>query len=77
MIILTLGVLISVVYATRTIGRLFTGPTRDNMRDVEDLRLIETIAATMLVAGVIALGIMPGPMLELSSAAITQFSDIF
>ena len=76
-IILTLGVLISAVYATRTIGRLFTGPTRDNMRDVEDLRLIETIAATMLVAGVIALGVMPGPMLELSSAAITQFSGVF
>ena len=76
-IILTLGVLISAVYATRTIGRLLTGPTRDNMRDVEDLRLIETIAAALLVAGVIALGVMPGPMLELSTAAIAQFNAVF
>jgi NADH-quinone oxidoreductase subunit M len=38
-LVLSLGMLISAAYAIRTIARLFTGPIRSEMRDIEDLRL--------------------------------------
>ena len=74
---LSLGIMISAAYAIRTVGRLFTGPVRSSMQEVEDLRANELFAALLLAGGIIILGVLPGQTLELMTASVTQFSDIF
>ncbi len=41
-VLLSLGVMISAAYAIRTVGRLFTGPVRPEMKGVRDLRPVLT-----------------------------------
>ncbi len=76
-VLLTLGVLISAAYAIRTVGKLFTGPVRSEMRHIEDLRFSEMAAAGVLAAAVLLLGIVPAPALELMSASVNLFADQF
>jgi NADH-quinone oxidoreductase subunit M len=75
--LLSLGVLISAAYSMRTIGRLFTGPVRENMRHVPDLTRTELAAAGVLSAGILAIGFFPAPTLNLMSASINQLSRLF
>jgi NADH-quinone oxidoreductase subunit M len=76
-VLLSIGVLISATYAIRTVGRLFTGPIRASMRDIEDLSSIEFMTAFMLAAGILFVGIYPAPVLDLMSASVNQFSASF
>lgn len=76
-VLLSIGVLVSATYAIRTVGRLFTGPVRPSMRDIEDLRSIEFMAVFILAAGIILVGVYPAPVLELMSASVNQFSTAF
>ena len=62
-IILSIGVLISAAYSVRTVGRLFTGPVRKEMKEVEDLRPSEMLGASILTGGVILIGLFPAPIL--------------
>ncbi len=75
--LLSLGVLISAAYGIRTIGRLFTGPVRENMRHVPDLTRTELAAAGVLSAGILAIGFFPAPALHLMTASINQLSQLF
>jgi NADH-quinone oxidoreductase subunit M len=77
MVILSIGVVISAAYAIRTVGRLFTGPVRSNMADIEDLRPLEMVAAGSLTAGIVLFGIFPAPVLEIFSASVEQLSKTF
>jgi NADH-quinone oxidoreductase subunit M len=77
MVLLSIGVLISAAYAIRTVGRLFTGPVRPQMRQVEDLRPQEMIAAGTLSAGILLVGIFPSSTLELMGASVAQLSALF
>jgi NADH-quinone oxidoreductase subunit M len=77
MLLVSVGMLISAAYSVRTIGRLFTGPVRPRMRDVQDLRALEMTAAGVLATGIILLGIAPRPALELMAASIRQLSANF
>jgi len=74
MLLLSLGVLIGTAYAMRTIGRLFTGPIRPQMRLVPDLSRDELIAAASLTAGTLLIGIFPAPVLELTAATLARLS---
>jgi NADH-quinone oxidoreductase subunit M len=74
MVLLSLGVMISAAYAVRTVGRLFTGPVRPQMRLVPDLSRDELIAAASLTAGTLLIGIFPAPMLELTAATLARLS---
>jgi NADH-quinone oxidoreductase subunit M len=74
MVLLSVGVLISAAYAIRTVGRLFTGPVRPQMREVTDLRGSEMWAASVLTAGILLLGIFPEPALRLSQATLASLS---
>lgn len=76
-VVLSLGVLISAVYAVRTVGRLFTGPVRPEMRDISDLKMNEMVAASVLVLGIVLLGVMPAPALELMAASVAHLSTLF
>ncbi|WP_456408150.1 complex I subunit 4 family protein [Thiolapillus sp.] len=74
---LSLGVLISAAYAVRTVGRLFTGPVRPDMQDVQDLQRTETLAASILIAGILVLGVFPAPLLSLLDVSVTQMAALF
>ncbi len=76
-LLVSIGMLISAAYAVRTIGRLFTGPVRPDMRNVQDLRPVEMTAAGILSLGILALGIAPGGLLGMMSASVAQLSDVF
>ena len=76
-LLVSIGMLISAAYAVRTIGRLFTGPVRPDMRDVQDLRKTEMAAAGILSLGIVAIGIAPGELLAMMSASVAQLSDLF
>ncbi len=76
MVFLGLSILISSAYAMRTIGMLFTGPVKPQMREIEDLRTPELLAASILVAGILLFGLWPTPLIDLSTATINQFNDI-
>jgi len=77
MVLLSIGILISAVYSIRTIGRLFTGPVRAEMKNIEDLRTHEMLAVTVLATGFIGLGFYPAPALDLISASIHDLSHVF
>ncbi|MEN8167298.1 MAG: NADH-quinone oxidoreductase subunit M [Pseudomonadota bacterium] len=74
---LSLGIMVSAAYAIRTVGRLFTGPVRSSMKEVEDLRYNELFAALVLSTGIITLGVLPAQALNLMTASVTQYSNIF
>ena len=76
-LLVSIGMLISAAYAVRTIGRLFTGPVRPDMREVQDLRATEMAAAGILSLGIVAIGIAPGGLLAMMSASVAQLSDLF
>ena len=76
-ILVSMGVMISAAYAARTMGRLFTGPSRANMNEITDLQPVEVFAASILVFGFLFLGFFPGYALELMSASASQFSQLF
>lgn len=75
-IFLEASILISSAYAMRTISMLFTGPVKSHMREIEDLKLFELMAAGMLVTAILVLGIWPTPLIELSSSTISLVSEI-
>jgi NADH-quinone oxidoreductase subunit M len=77
MILVSIGVVISAIYAIRTIGRLFTGPVRSGMNDIEDMRPMEMIAASILVGSILILGLMPAGWLALSKTSIEQLVRLF
>lgn len=74
---LSLGIMISAAYAIRTIGRLFTGPSRDDMKDVSDLRNSEMLAAVLLTAGTILLGVFPAFLLQYITPSVASLSRLF
>jgi NADH-quinone oxidoreductase subunit M len=77
MVAVSLGVLVSAAYAVRTVGRLFTGPVRAEMRGVADLARGELVAASVLAAGIVVLGLVPTPALDVVTASVRQLSALF
>jgi len=74
---LSLGIMISAAYAIRTIGRLFTGPRRENMKNVSDLRGSEMLAAGLLTAATVLLGVFPAFLLQYITPSIANLSRLF
>jgi len=75
-LLVSVGMLITAAYSVRTIGRLFTGPVHSRMRDLQDLRPLELTAAGVLAAGIVLLGIIPRPALDLMAVSIAQLSSV-
>ena len=69
--------MISAAYAIRTIGRLFTGPSRDDMKNISDLRNSEMLAAGLLTTATIFLGVFPAFLLQYITQSITSLSQLF
>jgi len=69
-VILSLGVLISAAYSVRTVGRLFTGPVRKEMKDIQDLRPSEMLGASILIGGIVLVGMFPAPILAVINSSV-------
>lgn len=77
MVLLSVSLLISAAYAFRTVGRLFTGPVGETMRDVPDLTRSEMAAAGALSFGILAIGLHPAPALTLVGASVARLAGFF
>jgi NADH-quinone oxidoreductase subunit M len=77
MLVLGVGVLISAAYAIRTVGRLFTGPVRAQMRAVPDLQPTEMVAASVLTVGILWIGVLPAPVLRVTAQTLNHLSAGF
>ncbi|MFW5427078.1 MAG: proton-conducting transporter membrane subunit, partial [Methylophagaceae bacterium] len=73
MLILSFGIIVSAAYNMRTVKRLFTGPTKKSMQGIPDLRPTELIAASVLMMGILLLGIYPSLVLDVISPAVNDF----
>lgn len=76
-VVMSLAVLISAAYALRTIGRLLTGPARPELASIADMTVIESAAAGLLCAGILALGLMPAPALHVIHSSIRELARLF
>jgi NADH-quinone oxidoreductase subunit M len=76
-VFLSLAVLVSAAYALRTVGRLFTGPVSVRMQGLPDLTLTELVAAGVLTAGSLLIGIYPTPALELIGNSVGRLAQLF
>lgn len=74
MILLGVSIMIGTAYAMRTIGMLFTGPVKPQMRNIEDLKIYELIAAGFLVVLIVLFGLWPAPLIDLSIATMNQMN---
>ena len=76
MVFLGLSILIGSAYAMRTVGMLFTGPVKPQMREIEDLRTPELLAASVLVASIVFFGLWPAPLIDLSAATMSEMNNL-
>ncbi len=77
MLLVSISVMINAAWSVRTLGRLFTGPVRDDMRSVMDLQPVELFAASVLMSGIVLLGIFPSYALNMISASVLELSSLF
>ncbi|HCK81961.1 MAG TPA: oxidoreductase, partial [Candidatus Competibacteraceae bacterium] len=77
MLLASVGVLLSAAYAVRTIGGLFAGPIRPELAQMPDMRPLELAAAVPLVAGLLLMGLLPAPIVALSSAKVAEWAALF
>lgn len=75
MVFFSISILISAAYAIRTITLLFTGSVRPQLQHIQDLRTYEMLAAGILVSGILLLGLMPSPLIELSASTIAELHN--
>ncbi|MCK9607006.1 MAG: NADH-quinone oxidoreductase subunit M [Methylomonas sp.] len=72
MVFFSLSILISAAYAMRTIGLLFTGPVKPQMQRIADLKPVEMMASGLLVGCIVLFGLLPAPLIELSTATVSR-----
>jgi NADH-quinone oxidoreductase subunit M len=76
-IIASVGILVTAAYTFRTIGRLFTGTFNPKWEHLKDMNAREMIPATVLAVLTVAIGIFPGPLLDLMKATLSVFAEAF
>ncbi|MGZ4958100.1 MAG: complex I subunit 4 family protein [Methylomonas sp.] len=70
MVFFSISILIGAAYSMRTIGLLFTGPVKPQMQQIADLGPLELMASGVLVGGIVLFGLLPAPLIELSTATV-------
>jgi NADH-quinone oxidoreductase subunit M len=76
MLCFSLSILVGAAYAIRTISLLFSGPIKQEMQHLKDLNTPELLAAGILVTGIVLFGLLPTPIIDLSTATISQMNSI-
>ncbi|MBF0271689.1 MAG: NADH-quinone oxidoreductase subunit M [Magnetococcales bacterium] len=75
--LLSVGMLVSAAYAVRTAGCLCTGPEQPRLGELAPMGRMELAAAGLLVVCIVALGVLPAPLLDLMNLSLTRFGDLF
>jgi NADH-quinone oxidoreductase subunit M len=76
MVFFSLTMLISAAYALRTIGALFTGSSSAQLQHIADLRPVELLTASILLAGIVFFGLVPAPLVEISETTLAHMHDL-
>jgi NADH-quinone oxidoreductase subunit M len=71
-ILATVGIILAAIYILWMYQRTMTGPVRDEVKTMPDLRARELWAVGPLIALVIVLGVYPKPALDLINPAVHQ-----
>jgi NADH-quinone oxidoreductase subunit M len=74
MVFFSVSLLITAAYSIRTIGLLFTGPVKPFIRPIDDLKVHEMFAASLLVISIIGFGLIPTPLLDLSASTLKHIN---
>lgn len=74
MVFFSISLLISAAYSIRTVGLLFTGHSSPAMQNIEDLKLPEMLAASVLVVSIVGFGLIPAPLIDLSSSTLKHIN---
>lgn len=67
----SVGILVTAAYSFRAIARMFTGTFNPQWGHLKDMNARELIPATILAVPTIAIGIFPGPLLDLMKATLS------
>lgn len=71
-VLATLGVILAAIYILWMYQRMMTGPVREQVRDMRDLRPRELWAIGPLIALIIVLGVYPKPLLDVINPAVQE-----
>ncbi|MSP27855.1 MAG: NADH-quinone oxidoreductase subunit M [Methylococcales bacterium] len=74
MVFFNISLLISAAASIRTVGLLFTGHSSPAMQNIADLKLPEMLAASVLVASIVGLGLIPAPLIDLSASTLKHIN---
>ena len=74
MVFFSISLLISAAYSIRTIGLLFTGHSSPAMQHIEDLKPREMLAASLLVVSIVGFGLLPAPLIDLSTRTLKHIN---
>jgi NADH-quinone oxidoreductase subunit M len=74
MVFFSVSLLISAAYSIRTVGLLFTGHSSPAMQNIEDLKLPEMLAASVLVVSIVGFGLIPAPLIDLSASTLKHIN---
>jgi len=74
--IASIGILVTAAYSLRTIGSMFTGTADARWNHLQDISGVSLIAALVLVFLMIAIGIFPGPALDIVNATSTLMIEV-
>ncbi|MCX4628230.1 NADH-quinone oxidoreductase subunit M [Streptomyces sp. NBC_01443] len=76
-IIATIGIVLAALYTLVLYQRTMTGPVKEEVRTMKDLRLREVLVVAPLIALLIALGVYPKPLTEIVNPAVEHtMSDV-
>ncbi|MEV7424802.1 NADH-quinone oxidoreductase subunit M [Streptomyces sp. NPDC091212] len=76
-VIATLGIVLAALYVLVLYQRTMTGPVKDAVRTMPDLRLRELVVVTPLIALLLFLGVYPKPLTEIVNPAVEHtMSDV-
>jgi NADH-quinone oxidoreductase subunit M len=71
-VLATVGIILAAIYILWMYQRTMTGPVREEVKTMPDLRARELWAVGPLIALVVALGVYPKPVLDLINPAVHQ-----
>jgi NADH-quinone oxidoreductase subunit M len=66
------GIVLAALYILLTYQRMATGPVRERMKGVTDMRFREMWVAAPLLAVIVALGFYPAPVLDVINPAVER-----
>jgi NADH-quinone oxidoreductase subunit M len=71
-ILATVGIILAAIYILWMYQRTMTGPVREEVKDMPDLKARELWAVGPLIALVVVLGVYPKPVLDIINPAVHQ-----